>query len=105
MVKTSDILRQALKKPWSSGICCQISAAACVLGLKNPQDALDLQVKAHDLADRISKSIHPHAYVVPWLERRGYRLTGSPSEASEQLKNYRIAWMQELLREYEAKGD
>ncbi len=108
-MKTSQILRKAKLNLWggdgnwdfrqkSYGLC-----GAITMVVYNTRSTQTNRQKAENVIRRISKSLNHYLYVSGWLRKVAKvpenRLT------SENLQFYRQLWLDELIAEYESKGD
>ena len=104
-MKSSQILRKAQKlvaAGKTNYLCCSISHAAQTV------DTVEAVDKSHRLRARIMAAIYPRASASMWL----YDVLKPKQDFEEwrkahmdDLREWRIRWLDALIAEYEAKGD
>lgn len=102
-MKSSQILRRAktrIVSGRSTYVCYAITGAGGAT-----EECIR---KAEALRTRVMASIYPHANAATWLHLRikpeqNYAAWADANE--EALREWRIRWLDALIKEYEAKGD
>jgi aryl carrier-like protein len=102
LVKSSEILQLAYEYIWNSRdvfVCCALdSVRGMTLNRKSRRKATEIKL-------RIRRSINGDMFtaVEHWLVTQGY---AKRSELTfEAMKEYRLAWIEELIQGYQSKGD
>ena len=105
-LKTSDILKVArtlIESEERYYVCYAIEVAACKLMQPNLSLEKTIRQKEQALLKRIDKALNGSSTVGDWLNT----ICGVPYKDlnREALLDYRIRWIDELIKEYQSKGD
>lgn len=104
-MKTSEILKIAKMYLWDGrnhqcgalGLCGAIKRA-----IHNNRNSTD-RVKASEVIDRVQSSLGKWVFVSSWL--RAEHNIPAKKLTPKNLQAYRQLWLNELIAEYESKGD
>ena len=105
-MKSSQILRKA-KRRIESGSGISTFLCYAIMGVVIDA-APEIRRKAEALRVRVMASIYPHASAAEWLHRcikpkQRYDVWVDINESA--LREWRVRWLDALIKEYEAKGD
>ncbi len=105
MTKSSVILRKAKEKLWD-GVVYPQSGTQFICHAIVKTNPHPLKGKVGRVLKEIERRLYPQYTVEHWLQARGYIPHGLITTSKrKKIQQYRHAWIDSLIAEYEAKGD